>query len=52
VAQAPEQSYHIEPIYLFEQVAREVIIATLYVAKFWARGADRLTVTLTKREAE
>ena len=28
------------------------IIGTLYVAKFWARGADRLTVTLTKGEAE
>jgi len=27
------------------------IIGTLYVAKFWARGADRLTVTLTKGEA-
>ena len=28
------------------------IIGTLYVAKFWARSADRLTVTLTKGEAE
>ena len=24
------------------------IIGTLYVVKFWARGADRLTVTLAK----
>ena len=24
------------------------IIGTLYVAKFWARGADRLTITVTK----
>jgi hypothetical protein len=24
------------------------IIGTLYVAKFWAQGADRLTVTLAK----
>jgi hypothetical protein len=28
------------------------IIGTLYVAKFWARVADRLTVTLTKGDAE
>ena len=28
------------------------IIGTLYVAKFWARGADRLTVTLAKLEAQ
>ena len=27
------------------------IIGTLYVAKFWARGVDRLTVTITKSEA-
>ena len=27
---------------------RPPIIGTLYVAKFWARGADRLTVTLAR----
>ncbi len=28
------------------------IIGTLYVAKFWARGAERLTVTLAKGESK
>ena len=28
------------------------IIGTLYVAKFWAQGADRLTVTVTKSDAQ
>ena len=28
------------------------IVGTLYVAKFWAHGAEHLTVTLTKGEAE
>lgn len=28
------------------------IVGTLYVAKFWAPGADRLTLTLTKDEAQ
>ncbi len=28
------------------------IIGTLFVAKFWAPGADRLTVTLTKGDAQ